>query len=62
VNIAQMVVGRLADRPGGDAIGVLNLDSIAPQEALDEILKHSDISWAKTVRLPKRHDVPEFLV
>ena len=37
VNIAQMSVGRATDKPGGDAIGVLNLDNEPPPAALDEI-------------------------
>ena len=38
VNIAQMSVGRAADKPGGDAIGILSLDSAPPAEALAEVL------------------------
>ena len=32
INIAQMAVGRAGDAPGGEAIGVLNLDSAPCQE------------------------------
>ena len=35
VNIAQMNVGR--EQPGGEAIGVVNLDSVPPAEALDAV-------------------------
>ena len=35
VNIAQMNVGR--EQPGGEAIGVVNLDSVPPEEALEEV-------------------------
>ena len=35
VNIAQMNVGR--EQPGGEAIGVVNLDSVPPEAALDEV-------------------------
>ena len=37
VNIAQMSVGRATDKPGGEAIGVLSLDSAPPAEALAEV-------------------------
>src|SRR5205809_8146291 len=35
VNIAQMAVGRAG--PGGQAIGVLNLDAVPPKEAVIEV-------------------------
>src|SRR4029078_6937632 len=33
VNIAQMAVGRSGDQPGGNAVGVLNLDTDPPAAA-----------------------------
>jgi D-3-phosphoglycerate dehydrogenase len=42
VNIASMTVGRQV--PGGDAIAVLNLDSMPPEEALREVRAHMQIS------------------
>ena len=33
VNIAQMAVGRPTNKPGGEAVGVLSLDSVPPAEA-----------------------------
>jgi D-3-phosphoglycerate dehydrogenase len=61
VNIAQMVVGRLQNSPGGEAIGVLNLDSRSPQAAHDEILKHPDITSVRVIDLPKQGFRPDFL-
>jgi len=52
VNIAQMAVGRAASSPGGDAIGVLNLDTPAPAEAIDQILGHKHIGFVRQVCLP----------
>src|SRR5581483_7796550 len=43
VNIAQMAVGRASHQPGGEAIGVLNLDTHPPQAALDAVRNHPDI-------------------
>ncbi len=50
VNIAQMRVGR--EKPGGEAIAVINLDAQPPEEALAEVRKHKDIQSASLVRLP----------
>ena len=50
VNIAQMNVGR--KQPGGEAIGVVNLDSVPSQEALDEVRNHPDILSVTFIRLP----------
>ncbi len=52
VNIAQMAVGRTASSPGGDAIGVLNLDGSAPDEAVARILAHDHISSVRQITLP----------
>jgi D-3-phosphoglycerate dehydrogenase len=49
VNIASMSLGR--DVEGGQALTVLNLDSVPPQAALDEIQKDPDISNVKVVTL-----------
>lgn len=62
VNIAQMAVGRREDAPGGEAIGVLNLDNLPPQEALDEALAIDDILSAKVIRLPAAGEYPAWLV
>lgn len=50
VNIAAMSVGRRA--PGGEAIAVLNLDSVPPEAALAEVRDHGMISSICVVKLP----------
>lgn len=50
VNIAQMAVGR-AER-GGEAVGVLNLDSPPPATAMKEVLDHPEIITAEVIELP----------
>jgi D-3-phosphoglycerate dehydrogenase len=59
VNIAQMSVGRAA--PGGDAIGVLNLDSVPPQAAIEEVLAHQDIQSVRVIELPAAGQLPTWL-
>ena len=49
INIARMSWGR--ERPGGQAITVLNLDSAATSEVLQEMEADEHILWAKAVRL-----------
>jgi len=61
VNIAQMSVGRASDQPGGEAIGVLALDSQPPAEALAEILTQPHIHGAWIVKLPKAGEVPAWM-
>jgi D-3-phosphoglycerate dehydrogenase len=56
VNIAQMTVGRQA--PGGEAIAVLNLDSIPPDGALAEVRAHPQISSLSVVKLPPAGVMP----
>src|SRR3954463_1835654 len=59
VNIAQMAVGRAA--PGGEAVGVLNLDSEPSAEALAEVRNHPAILSAVVVRLPPAGQLPRWL-
>lgn len=59
VNIAQMAVGRA--EPGGDAIGVLNLDSRPPAEAMNEVLGHPEILSASIIELPVAGELPPWL-
>ncbi|MEX2121523.1 MAG: phosphoglycerate dehydrogenase [Pirellulales bacterium] len=59
VNIAQMAVGR--QRPGGDAIGVLNLDNPPPAQALEEVLADPDILSASVIHLPPAGELPAWL-
>ncbi len=52
VNIAHMSLGREIDEPGGDAIAVLNLDSVPSPEVLDEIRAHPEVTSVELVQLP----------
>jgi D-3-phosphoglycerate dehydrogenase len=62
VNIAQMAVGRLAvDKPGGEAIGVLSLDSVPPASALAEMVALPQIARAWTVKLPAAGHQPPWM-
>jgi D-3-phosphoglycerate dehydrogenase / 2-oxoglutarate reductase len=61
VNIAQMSVGRASDQPGGEAIGVLALDSQPPAEAMAEILTQPHIHAAWIVKLPKADEAPAWM-
>jgi len=58
VNIAQMTVGRKLQHPGGEAIAVLNLDSMPPAEAVQEVSAHPKISQVSVVKLPKAGEMP----
>jgi D-3-phosphoglycerate dehydrogenase len=59
VNIAQMAVGRTA--PGGEAIGILNLDAIPPAAALAEVTSHPHIQTVKVIELPPAGQLPTWL-
>ncbi len=59
INIAQMAVGRAG--PGGDAIGVLNLDQEPTAEAMTEVANSSDINSATVIRLPAAGQLPAWL-
>lgn len=61
VNIAQMTVGRAAAGPGGEAIGVLNLDSAPSREALDEVLAQEGIETATIIKLPPSGQRPAWM-
>ncbi len=56
VNIASMHLGR--ETPGGNAIAVLNLDSLPSADALNAILQHPKIYSAHVVRLPPAGEPP----
>jgi D-3-phosphoglycerate dehydrogenase len=58
VNIAQMNVGRQV--PGGDAMGILNLDSMPSEEALQEVRRHPQISSLCVVKLPAAGEMPKW--
>lgn len=59
INIAQMAVGR--ESPGGEAVGVLNLDGEPSAEALEEMLALPEISSAQFVKLPPAGELPSWL-
>jgi D-3-phosphoglycerate dehydrogenase len=59
VNIAQMTVGR--QTPGGEAIGILNLDSPPPEAALAAVRGHDRISSLTVVKLPPAGELPAWL-
>ena len=60
VNIGQMAVGRASK--GGEAVGVLNLDQVPPQAALDEVRNHPAIESAAIIKLPAAGEKPPWLV
>jgi D-3-phosphoglycerate dehydrogenase len=59
VNIAQMTVGR--QTPGGEAIGILNLDSPPSEEAVNAVKAHKQISNVTVVKLPPAGELPGWL-
>jgi len=61
INIAQMCVGREESMPGGTAIGVLNLDAIPAQAAIDDVLKIPSIQSVQLVQLPPAGQLPAWL-
>jgi D-3-phosphoglycerate dehydrogenase len=61
VNIAAMTVGRANRTAGGDAIGVLNLDSVPPDEAVTAVKGHPSVSGATVVKLPPMGEAPSWL-
>lgn len=61
VNIGQMAVGRAGDQPGGDAVGVLNLDAEPSPEALEAVRQLPSIGGAKAIHLPPAGELPNWL-
>ncbi len=61
VNIAQMTVGRVSKTPGGEAIGVLQLDGTPSKEAIDEVLSLPGIEAVDLIQLPESGSLPEWL-
>lgn len=61
VNIAQMSVGRATDKPGGEAVGVLNLDSLPTAEALAEVSRHPAVKAVKVITMPPAGHSPSWL-
>jgi D-3-phosphoglycerate dehydrogenase len=58
VNIAGMNVGRTGNAPGGEAIGVLNLDSWPPAEAIVSVRSNPNIMTTQVVTLPPAGVMP----
>jgi D-3-phosphoglycerate dehydrogenase len=54
-----MNVGR--KRPGGEAIAVVNLDSVPPESALEEVKAHPDILSVSLIKLPEAGATPPWL-
>lgn len=61
VNIAQMSVGRPTSKPGGEAVGIMALDSAPPAEALAEVLALPHITRAWVVKLPPAGYLPGWM-
>ena len=59
VNIAQMAVGRAT--PGGQAVGILNLDGEPPAEALEAVRGLPAITSAVVVQLPAAGALPRWV-
>jgi len=61
VNIAHMSVGRSENKPGGEAVGVLALDSQPPAEAMTELLSVPEIARVWIVKLPPADQLPAWM-
>jgi len=59
VNIAQMNVGR--EQQGGEAIGVVNLDSVPSSQALEAVRQNPDIISLSVIKLPPQGAGPSWL-
>jgi D-3-phosphoglycerate dehydrogenase len=57
VNIAQMTVGR--KQPGGQAIGLLSVDSEPPKAAIQEIQSDERVTSVRVVKLPPFGVLPD---
>ena len=61
VNIADMSVGRLVNRPGGDAVGVLTLDAAPPPEALADVRALEPLEQVWVIDLPPADKLPAWM-
>jgi D-3-phosphoglycerate dehydrogenase len=59
INIAQMNVGR--KQPGGEAIGVVNLDAFPDEAAVKEVEAQPDVTSVSVIRLPEPGALPSWL-
>jgi len=62
VNIGQMAVGRSGGSAGGHSIGVLNLDSRPPEEAIADVLALDHIESVQVIELPAAGSLPRWLL
>ncbi|MBM80938.1 MAG: phosphoglycerate dehydrogenase [Planctomycetaceae bacterium] len=61
VNIAHMALGRLNVQQGGEAVAVLNLDSVPGDAALEELRQHEQVTGVEVIDLPPNGaDLPWF--
>jgi D-3-phosphoglycerate dehydrogenase / 2-oxoglutarate reductase len=61
INIAQMSVGRTTNQPGGEAIGVLNLDGVPDPATISDVLNQDGVLDIKVVQLPAAGQLPAWL-
>jgi len=61
INIAQMSVGRPSAKPGGQAVGIISVDSSPPAEALAKLLALEMIDEAWIVKLPPAGEMPPWM-
>lgn len=61
INIASMAVGREVDEPGGNAVGILSLDSQPRSEAVAELLTIDEVKRAWVVNLPPASKMPAWM-
>ncbi len=59
VNIAQMNVGR--QDQGGEAIGVVNVNSVPSAQALETVRQHPHILGLSVIKLPPMGEQPRWL-
>ncbi len=61
INIAQMSVGRRSEQPGGDAVGVLNLDGTPPADAIEAVQALDGVLRVGVIQLPEAGALPTWL-
>ena len=61
INIAQMSVGRRSEQPGGDAVGVLNLDGTPPAGAIEAVQALDGVLRVGVIQLPEAGALPTWL-
>ena len=62
VNIAHMAVGRAGNAQGGEAIGVLNLDTTASATAIARVGENDAIDSVQIIELPPIGQLPDWLL